>query len=110
MLLGLRARARLVWCMCCSLARLSRLCLRTALPFTCADTADEIHAKVRKAVTDSEAGIEYNWDTRAGVANLLDMAAAMTGPCISLQYHVEIRGLRLLTVVRPGGGGGGVAC
>lgn len=43
------------------------------------DSPDEIRNKVRKAVTDSEAGILYDWDARPGVANLIDIAAAMLG-------------------------------
>jgi tryptophanyl-tRNA synthetase len=43
---------------------------------------DEIRGKIRKAVTDSEAGIIYDRDRRPGVANLVDIAAAMLGmPC-----------------------------
>jgi tryptophanyl-tRNA synthetase len=48
------------------------------------DMPDEIRGKIRKAVTDSEAGIIYDRDRRPGVANLVDIAAAMLGACAVL--------------------------
>ena len=42
------------------------------------DTADEIARKIRRAVTDSEAGVTYDPVDRPGVANLLDMLASAT--------------------------------
>jgi len=41
------------------------------------DSYNEIHAKVRQALTDSEVGISWAPDRRPGVSNLLEIAAAL---------------------------------
>eukprot|EP01134_Creolimax_fragrantissima_P002359 CFRG2359T1 len=43
------------------------------------DSDDQIMAKVRKAVTDGEAGIVYDQENRLAIANLIDLAVACTG-------------------------------
>ncbi|MFI1097886.1 tryptophan--tRNA ligase [Streptomyces sp. NPDC020917] len=43
------------------------------------DEPDTIVKKVRRAVTDSEAGVTYEPETRPGVANLLEILSACTG-------------------------------
>ena len=37
------------------------------------DTEEEIHGKIKRAVTDSQSGITYDPETRPGVSNLLDI-------------------------------------
>jgi tryptophanyl-tRNA synthetase len=43
------------------------------------DDPDLIRRKIRRAVTDAEARVEYHPDTQPGVANLLEILAACTG-------------------------------
>lgn len=43
------------------------------------DTPDVIRRKFRRAVTDSEASVRYDPQAKPGVANLLDILAALTG-------------------------------
>jgi tryptophanyl-tRNA synthetase len=43
------------------------------------DSADEIVKKIRRAVTDNESGVAYVPDTRPGVANLIEILAAIGG-------------------------------
>ncbi len=43
------------------------------------DTADEIAKKVRRAVTDNEADVLYDPDTRPGLSNLLELLSVTTG-------------------------------
>eukprot|EP00123_Amoebidium_parasiticum_P020127 comp42462_c0_seq1/m.47456 comp42462_c0_seq1/g.47456 ORF comp42462_c0_seq1/g.47456 comp42462_c0_seq1/m.47456 type:complete len:364 (-) comp42462_c0_seq1:29-1120(-) len=43
------------------------------------DSADLIREKIRKAVTDGEAGIVYDPEKRLALANLIDLYAAMAG-------------------------------
>lgn len=43
------------------------------------DTPDEIHQKIRKAVTDSTSEITYDPHNRPGVSNLVSIYSAITG-------------------------------
>ena len=43
------------------------------------DSPEEITRKIRRAVTDSGAGVDYDPTNRPGVSNLLDILAAATG-------------------------------
>ena len=43
------------------------------------DSPDDITRKIRRAVTDTEDGVDYDPERRPGVANLLDILAAATG-------------------------------
>lgn len=43
------------------------------------DTPDAIRRKIRRAVTDSGAGVRHDPERRPGVSNLLDILAALTG-------------------------------
>jgi tryptophanyl-tRNA synthetase len=43
-----------------------------------ADSPSEIEKKIRRSVTDAEAGVEYDPEHRPGVANLLEILAATT--------------------------------
>ncbi len=43
------------------------------------DSPDVINTKVRKAVTDTEATVRYDPETKPGVSNLLEILAAATG-------------------------------
>jgi len=43
------------------------------------DSADTVREKIRKAVTDMDRTISYDWATRPGVSNLIDIASAFTG-------------------------------
>jgi tryptophanyl-tRNA synthetase len=42
------------------------------------DAPEEIHRKIARAVTDSDAAIAYDPEAKAGLANLLDIYAALT--------------------------------
>lgn len=44
------------------------------------DTPDQVGNKVRKAVTDAEAKLAYDPDTRPGITNLLSILAALKSP------------------------------
>ncbi len=43
------------------------------------DTTDEIHLKIKKAVTDAIPHITYDPEGRPGISNLVDIHAAVTG-------------------------------
>ena len=43
------------------------------------DSAEEIHAKLRGAITDSEAGISFDPERRPGVSNLVEILKHVTG-------------------------------
>ena len=43
------------------------------------DTADSIHEKIKKAVTDTTPSISYDPEARPGVSNLVEIYAAVTG-------------------------------
>jgi len=42
------------------------------------DSPDVIRKKIKSAVTDSEPTVRYDWDTKPGVSNLLEIMAACT--------------------------------
>lgn len=42
------------------------------------DTADDIAKKIKKAVTDTDGEVRYDWDAKPGLANLLEMFANFT--------------------------------
>lgn len=44
------------------------------------DTPEQVRSKVRKAVTDAEASISFDPETRPGVSNLLSILAALKQP------------------------------
>ena len=43
------------------------------------DTADSIHSKIKKAVTDTTPSISYDPEARPGISNLVEIYAAVTG-------------------------------
>ena len=43
------------------------------------DTADEIHQKMKKAMTDSTPSMSYDPETRPAIANMVEIHAAVTG-------------------------------
>ena len=43
------------------------------------DSEEEITRKIRKAVTDTDGEMRYDRDAKPGLANLLDLLAAVTG-------------------------------
>ena len=43
------------------------------------DSSDQISRKVRSAVTDSERHVAYEWDTKPGISNLLELFSVATG-------------------------------
>ena len=46
------------------------------------DTPDDIRRKIKRAVTDSDAEIRFDPETKPGVSNLLSIAAALSGQSI----------------------------
>ena len=46
------------------------------------DDPDSIRKKVKSAVTDSERHVEFDWDKKAGISNLLEMFSFFTGRSI----------------------------
>jgi tryptophanyl-tRNA synthetase len=51
------------------------------------DPADEIRAKVKSAVTDSEPTVRHDWDDKPGISNLLEIMSGCTGR--SVAYLVD---------------------
>ncbi len=54
------------------------------------DDADTVRSRIRSAVTDSERYVEYDWDRKPGISNLLELLAFFTGkPIDDLvgEYH-----------------------
>lgn len=54
------------------------------------DGPDLIRKKVKSAVTDSERYVEYDWDRKAGIANLLELFSFFSGrpiPALVEEYH-----------------------
>ncbi len=54
------------------------------------DDADTVRSRIRSAVTDSERYVEYDWDRKPGISNLLELLAFFTGkPVDDLvgEYH-----------------------
>lgn len=54
------------------------------------DSADEISQKVKTAVTDSDRYVSYDWETKPGVSNLLELASVLGGRRIDelvADYH-----------------------
>ena len=43
------------------------------------DDADTVRRKFKRAVTDSEAEVRYDWDNKPGISNLMDIYGATTG-------------------------------
>ena len=43
------------------------------------DSADQIRRKIRSAVTDSERTVAYEWKTKPGISNLLELFSVATG-------------------------------
>ena len=43
------------------------------------DAADTVRRKFKRAVTDSEAEVRYDWDNKPGISNLMDIYGATTG-------------------------------
>merc|ERR1711981_591389 len=43
------------------------------------DSDKEIAGKIKKAVTDSEKGVKYDLETRAGTSNLLNIYSGISG-------------------------------
>lgn len=43
------------------------------------DDADTVRRKFKRAVTDSEAEVRYDWDNKPGISNLIDIYGATTG-------------------------------
>ena len=61
------------------------------------DSPDEIVKKIRKAQTDSIAGIAYDKTNRPGVSNLMSILSAVTDKSldeIETEYKVRHRRLR----------------
>lgn len=46
------------------------------------DDADTVRRKFKRAVTDSEAEVRYDWDNKPGISNLMDIYGATTGKTI----------------------------
>lgn len=46
------------------------------------DSADEIAQKVKTAVTDSDRYVSYDWETKPGISNLLELASVLGGRSI----------------------------
>lgn len=46
------------------------------------DSADQIGRKVRAAVTDSGRTVSYEWDTKPGISNLLDLFSVASGQTV----------------------------
>lgn len=54
------------------------------------DSADEITQKVKTAVTDSDRYVSYDWETKPGISNLLELASVLGGRSIDdlvADYH-----------------------
>lgn len=60
------------------------------------DTREEIHAKIKGAVTDSEPGISYDIDKRPGVSNLVDILRNVTS--LSLAPEAIAKDLENMTM------------
>ncbi|MHB2027614.1 MAG: tryptophan--tRNA ligase [Acidimicrobiales bacterium] len=43
------------------------------------DSESDVQKKIAKAVTDTDGEVRYNWETKPGVANLLEIFASFTG-------------------------------
>ncbi len=43
------------------------------------DSSDEIDKKIKKAVTDTDNDVRFDWDTKPGVSNLLEIFASFSG-------------------------------
>jgi tryptophanyl-tRNA synthetase len=43
------------------------------------DSASDIEKKVSKAVTDTEGSVRFDWDTKPGVSNLLEIFSSLSG-------------------------------
>lgn len=43
------------------------------------DDADTVRRKFKRAVTDSESEVRYDWDNKPGISNLMDIYGATTG-------------------------------
>ena len=43
------------------------------------DSADQVRKKIRSAVTDSERTVAYEWKTKPGISNLLELFSVATG-------------------------------
>ncbi len=53
------------------------------------DTPDDIARKIKKAVTDTDGELRYDWDRQPGLANLLELYAGCTGetpPAVASRY------------------------
>ncbi len=50
------------------------------------DSSEDIHVKLRGAITDSEVGISFDPDRRPGVSNLVEILKHVTGSRESSQY------------------------
>ncbi len=53
------------------------------------DGPDDIRRKVGRAVTDSGTDVRYDWDSKPGIANLIEVMALLTGqpiPAIEAEY------------------------
>ena len=60
------------------------------------DTREEIHAKVKGAITDSEPGISFDPETRPGVSNLIEILRNVTS--ISDSAHAVGKDLEHMTM------------
>lgn len=56
-------------------AKMSKSDPNSASRILLTDTADEIVQKVKTAVTDSDRYVSYDWDTKPGISNLLELAS-----------------------------------
>jgi tryptophanyl-tRNA synthetase len=43
------------------------------------DSAEDIEKKIKKAVTDTDGEVRYDWETKPGLSNLLDIFASFSG-------------------------------
>ena len=46
------------------------------------DSPDQIRRKIRSAVTDSERTVAYEWKTKPGISNLLELFSVATGDSV----------------------------
>ena len=60
------------------------------------DSPDVVRRKIKRAVTDSEPGISYEPERRAGLANLLDLGSATSGQSVRqlIDGHTSFGGLK----------------